>query len=335
MRLVAVIPATDRPRTLRLCVTAIQDADEPPEDVVVVRTAAHPGPAAARNEGARQAVSADVLVFVDADVIVHRDAFYRIRAQLQGNSGPVAVFGAYDDAPAARDLVSSFRNLLHHHVHHRGAGDITTFWAGLGAVRRHAFMAAGGFDQRRFPRPSIEDVELGARLTAVGAHIVLDPTIQGKHLKTWTLGNMVRTDLFRRGVPWVMLLMRQRRLPPALLNLGWRHRLSAFICVAGLIASLSGRLAAALVLGAGFLALNCSFYVLLLRRGGLRLALAGIPLHVVHYLTCIAAVPIGAAFCLWEERGFQRHRRDRLPTHERYWFAYQEGQSVEDRVARK
>ena len=39
---------------------------------------------------------------------------------------------------------------------------------GLGAIRREAFDAVGGFDAQRFPRPSIEDVELGMRLHAAG-----------------------------------------------------------------------------------------------------------------------------------------------------------------------
>ena len=39
-----------------------------------------------------------------------------------------------------------------------------TVWAGLGAIRRKAFEAIKGFDADRYPRPSIEDIELGDRL---------------------------------------------------------------------------------------------------------------------------------------------------------------------------
>ncbi|MGH7896935.1 MAG: acetone carboxylase subunit gamma, partial [Candidatus Binatia bacterium] len=44
---------------------------------------------------------------------------------------------------------SRFRNLLHRHVHQEGAGPATTFWAGLGAIRREAFERVGGFDALR------------------------------------------------------------------------------------------------------------------------------------------------------------------------------------------
>src|SRR5690349_17222010 len=126
-----------------------------------------------------------------------------------GDPALVAVFGAYDDDPRHPGLTSRYRNLLHHHVHSGAAGEAETFWAGLGAIRREAFEAAGGFDAERFPQPSIEDIELGARLRRGGARIVLDPSIRGRHLKAWTPWSMVRTDLTRRGIPWTRLLLRE------------------------------------------------------------------------------------------------------------------------------
>ena len=118
--------------------------------MVVVTEPAGEGPAAARNRGAEQ-VAGDVIVFVDADVTVHPDALERIREAFAADPELAAVFGSYDDAPAAPQLVSQFRNLLHHHVHSSSPGPAETFWAGLGAVRREPFLAAGGFDSARFP----------------------------------------------------------------------------------------------------------------------------------------------------------------------------------------
>src|SRR5438132_8084463 len=117
----AVVPATDHPRTLRACLDAIGSASSPPEEVIVVDDPPGVGPAAARNSGARRA-SGEILVFVDADVVVHADAFERIRRVFSEDETLTAVFGSYDDQPAAGGLVSDFRNLLHHHVHQEGAG---------------------------------------------------------------------------------------------------------------------------------------------------------------------------------------------------------------------
>jgi hypothetical protein len=294
--LCAVIPATDAKLRARQCVEAIRRAAQAPDEIVVVDEPPGLGPAAARNEGARRA-TADVLVFVDSDVEVHPDAFQRIRAAFGNDPGLVAVFGSYDDDPGSDGVVSVFRNLLHHHVHQAGRGPATTFWAGLGAVRRDAFLASGGFDEQRFPRPSIEDIELGMRLASNGSRIVLDPEIQGKHLKRWTLGGMARTDLLSRGAPWVRLLL-ERGSSSTALNLSWRNRLSAVasVTLAAGVGLRSPRLAGG-SLGLIVL-LNGSFYLLLRRRGGWRLVAAGVPLHVLHHLLSAAAVPTGAAFYL-------------------------------------
>jgi len=287
--LAVVVPATDTPPTLDECIRAIERAAHPPEELIVVATPPGAGPAAARNSGVRRAVS-EVVVFIDADVEVHADAFDRIRAVFHADSTLSAVFGSYDADPRRHGLISDFRNLLHHHVHQSGAGPATTFWAGLGAVRRNDFESVGGFDESRFAKASIEDIELGMRLSANGSRIVLDPLLQGKHLKRWSLDGMIRTDLFRRGVPWARLLLETGS--SAALNLSWRNRASAAASttlVLGLITRRPKLAGAALVL---LLSLNADFYRLLLRQRGLRQAAAGVPLHVLHHNVSAVSVPL-------------------------------------------
>ena len=290
MLLTTIVPATNRPATLARCLAAIEQASAAPEQVIVVEDSSLTHPALARNAGARDAVG-DVLVFVDADVTVHADAFVRIRQAFAADQTLVALFGSYDDAPAAPGVVSVFRNLLHHHVHHRGAGPASTFWAGLGAVRREPFEASGGFAVH-----PIEDIELGMRLSKTGARILLDPTVQGKHLKHWSLWNMLRTDLLVRGVPWVGLLLEHRGSTSfSTLNLGWRHRLSALACLAIVAAAVFGPFWLGLAAIALLVALNSSFYGLLVRREGPVRAVAGVGLHFLHILVAVAAVPLGVA----------------------------------------
>jgi hypothetical protein len=288
-----IVPATDGPPTLRRCVDAIRSSSDSPEEVIVVTEPAGAGPAAARNAGARRA-TADVLVFVDADVIVHRDAIARIRAAFDGDPSVDALFGSYDDEPGAPGAVSGFRNLLHHHVHQQGAGRAETFWAGLGAIRRHAFFNVGGFDQARYPRASIEDIELGMRLVAAGAPIHLDPEIQGTHLKRWTLLGMLRTDFAHRGIPWIGLLLRSRTVPRHL-TLGWRHRLSALASLLAVLAVMRRRPALAAGALLALVGLNRTLYALVLRRLGLGGAVAGIGVHVAHHLAATASVAAGLA----------------------------------------
>ena len=212
------------------------------------------------------------------------------------------MFGSYDDAPPG-GTVAAFRNLLHHHVHQGAAGPATTFWSGLGAVRRDAFLAVGGFDGDRFPHPSVEDIDLGARLVAAGARIVLDPAVQGTHLKAWTLRSMVHTDFARRGVPWVALLLRSGRAARRRSTSAGGTGSAPAACAVGALSLLARRPRAALAALLVLVGANREFYGLLARRRGVREAVLGVGLHAVHHLTAVAAVPVGVAVHLRDRRG--------------------------------
>jgi hypothetical protein len=297
--LAVVVPAGDSPPTLERCLEAIAGSERAPDEVIVQREPGAAGPAAVRNAAAAR-TGADVLVFVDSDVEVHPDALTRIERHFAESPGLGGVFGAYDADPSDPGLTSRFRNLLHHHVHRRAAGEAETFWAGLGAVRRTTFDAVGGFDAESYPRPSIEDIELGMRLRDRGARIVLDPEIRGRHLKRWTPVSMVRTDFADRGVPWARLLLR-RRGSSAALNLGARHRLSAAAALIAVAAAGARRPRAGMLAILAVVLLNRDLYGLLARRGGPRLAVAGFGLHIVHHLTAAAALPAALLAHLREE----------------------------------
>jgi hypothetical protein len=285
-----VVPASDRPKTLEACIAAIEAARRPEDEVLVITEPGGTSPARLRNVGAMRATG-DVVVFVDADIVVHRDALELLRAAFDADQKLVAAFGSYDDTPPG-GTVAMFRNLLHHHVHRSAAGPATTFWAGLGAVRRETFLAAGGFDDRRYPRPMLEDVELGLRLTDDGERILLMPEVCGTHLKTWGLREMARTDVRDRGVPWTRLLLERRRAP-AVLNLGWRHRLSALSLAAMPVLAVLGVLIGVAVCAASFVALNARFYALLGRRMGLTRGVVGVGLHALHHALGMAALGLG------------------------------------------
>lgn len=298
-KLAVVVPATNRPSSLAACLDALAASTVAPDELVVVDDLPATGPAAARNAGVDRS-TAEIVVFVDADVAVHPDALGRLADAFAADPQLAAVFGAYDDRPADPGTVSRFRNLLHHHVHASSPGPASTFWAGLGAVRREPFRRAGGFDARRFPAPSVEDIDLGMRMRAAGGRIALDPDIRGTHLKRWTLGSMLRADFASRGVPWTRLLL--ERGADSSLNLSARHRLSALAAVGVAAGAVTRKPLVAAACGGALAALNARFYRLLARSGGARLAFAGLGLHVLHQLAAVASVPAAIALHLRERR---------------------------------
>ena len=228
VRLSAVVPATDGAVTLDRCLAAILAADEPPDEIVVVRAPGMPpaigpgvvsadspafgGPAAARNAGAAIATG-DVLVFVDADVAVRPDAFVRcaiaVRRRGRGRGVRLVLRPARrgrgrvrlpQPAPPPRPPGG------------RGAGRDVLDRARRDPARRCCSRSAGWTTGCGTSRTSSS----GAGWSRRGASIVLDPTMQGTHLKGYTLRAMVRTDLHERAIPWVRLALEGRATTRAL-----------------------------------------------------------------------------------------------------------------------
>jgi glycosyltransferase involved in cell wall biosynthesis len=199
----------------------------------MLRGGVRAGPAAARNLGAREATGA-YLWFVDSDVVVATNAA-RVLHDILGTDAPQAVIGSYDDTPAARNFLSQYKNLVHSYYHHRGRREASTFWTGCGAVQRELFLSLGGFDAERYPYPSIEDIELGYRIRGAGGRIVLEPALLGKHLKEWHLKNLLHTEIFRRAIPWSLLMLERKELTDDL-NVGRSERALAVLAAAWMLA---------------------------------------------------------------------------------------------------
>ncbi len=261
----------------------------------LLATSGRLGPGAARNLGATVA-RGRFLFFLDADCEIHHDALERAAARLAAAPGADALIGSYDDDPAAPGTVSQFKNLFHHWVHQRAPAHADTFWGACGVMRRETFESLGGFDAARYLRPSIEDVELGYRLTARGGVILAAPDVQVKHLKRWTLGSLVRTDVFQRGVPWTELLLADRHRP-ALNTTGFERAIAlAGAAVApALLAALAWPPAAlaALALTLFVVLSRLDLYRLFLRRRGPLFALAAVPLHLFYCSYSVAAFALG------------------------------------------
>ena len=270
------------------------------DHVVPLRGPRPLGPAYARNRGC-DAARGEILVFIDADVCVHADTLRRFAQLFRDEPSIAAAFGSYDANPAAPGLVSQYRNLLHHYVHHRNTGNAETFWAGCGAVRRAVFIDADMFDEWHYPRPQVEDVELGGRIRALGHRIVLRPDIQATHLKRWSLWGMIRSDLFDRGVPWTRLLVQQGMATRAsALNLKPIEKVkTALTCAAVACVALApvmrdaNWLVAAGVCLLAVIAGSLDLYSFFWRVRGWRFAAAVVPLHLMYYALNGISVGLG------------------------------------------
>jgi glycosyltransferase involved in cell wall biosynthesis len=320
-----VIPVRDGGRDFERCLRALRDSSYSDFELVVVddgsrdgsaetaeaagaivlRNPSPLGPASARNRGAEVA-RAPLVFFLDADVAPQPTALARAVDRFDANPDVAALFGSYDDDPPAPGVASQFRNLLHHYVHQQGdfvadARPAHTFWTGCGAIRRQAFWAVGGFNPDLYRRPAIEDIELGYRLTAAGYHVVLARDVLATHLKRWSLAQVLKTDVFQRGVPW-MLLMLRAKVDESDLNVSRGQKACVAATGLGIVAallapwipSLFGVALSGLVLQA---VVNRKFYKFLARRRGWGFAVASFPLHYLYF--CCCGLSVGLALAIY------------------------------------
>jgi glycosyltransferase involved in cell wall biosynthesis len=326
-----IIPVFNGAGTLPSCLQAVADSQYPAAEYFVIddgstddsallaerlgatvlSTGGRFGPAIARNLGARHA-NGDLLLFVDADVSVHRDTLGRIAQRFETEPDLDALIGAYDDSPADPGFVSQFKNLMHAFVHQQGNRQACTFWCGCGAVKRAVYLELGGLDES-YTRSSVEDIEFGFRMMHSGRKVALDPSIQCKHLKVWTLWNLVRTDVLQRGIPWTELILRTRCLPNDL-NLRWSQRISVVFSmllvlfgglevwqvVAGHVL-LPASAGAAGILGslAGICFLNRGFYQFLAALKGRRFSLFAVSMYILYCVYSGISFALGAGLYGW------------------------------------
>ncbi len=312
-----VVPVHRGGEDLTRCLDAVAALDPAPAEVLVVADGADHddlararrpgitllsvagpgGPARARNVAARQA-RGDVLLFLDADVVAATDVVGRVAHRLRDHPEVDALIGSYDDAPAAPNLLSQYKNLQNHYVHQHARREGFTFWAGCGAVRTATFRSLGGFDES-FGVPSVEDIELGYRLTAAGGRIHVLPDLQVTHLKRWGLRSLFVSDVFRRALPWSALILRTGRMEDDL-NVDRAGRLRVALACAAVAAGaaipwVSYAAATSLTLLAALVASELPLLAFYTRARGVGFALRILPWQVFFHVYCGAAFSYSVA----------------------------------------
>lgn len=307
-----IVPGHNAGRTLEACLSSLRKQDWPGDrfvlvfvddastddsreiaerfvDRMIVSTGTPRGPAAARNLGV-EFTPEDIIIFFDADVVAPPPTVSALLKPLLDESGLDAVFGSYDREPAHKEVVSQYRNLLHYYTHQNSNEEASTFWAGCGAVRRKSFRQVGGFDVNLYPKPMIEDIELGHRMRAAGMRIRLKKDAQVKHLKKWTVREILRADIFRRGIPWMKLLLNERGRSSEIgdLNLTLIPMLSIPLTWGAILLSLfSFRFPVLLPVSLAALVfcvlINLRTHLFFYRVRGLGFAAASIPLYLLYH----------------------------------------------------
>jgi len=266
----------------------------------VIASGGRLGPAGARNRGAEQA-RGDIVFFVDSDVIVRPDTLHRLLDAFADTSvdGVIAV-----QAPAMRfrNICSRYKNLWMYYTYVRRAGeDVPLFYTTAAAIRRRAFLDAGGFDLN-YTNPNVEDTDFGQKLARLGYRVRVLADLEVEHVKGYDLAGLLRVD-FLRSMSLARLKLRKRA--DAVGNdtsVPTGYILSVPLALAGVLALVVGLaarlpvpcLAGTVALGV-VLALNVPFLRLLRIHGGMRVWAAGCGILVIELLAAGAGSAAGIA----------------------------------------
>jgi histidinol-phosphate phosphatase family protein len=195
------------------------------------------GPAAARNAGWRAAPAVDWVAFLDDDVRVTRSWRDDLVADLAAQGERVAGVQGVIEVPVGRRPTDWERGTA-------GLAGARWITADM-AYRRHALIAAGGFDER-FPRAFREDADLALRLLGLG----------------WELrrGTRVTVHPVRPASRWASVRAQAGNRDDALMSRlhgrDWHRRAGAapgrragHVAICGLAAAAAGGVAAGAVTG--------------------------------------------------------------------------------------
>lgn len=268
--------------------------------VRIVPTSGRVGPAAARNLGARLAES-DLIFFIDSDVMVRPDSLARLVSRFEAEDEVDGLIGVQAARMRHRNLASQYKNLWMRWTYLRCTGDVPLFYTTAAAIRRDAFLRAGGFDHA-YATPNVEDTAFGQKLHRLGVRVQVQPDLEVEHVKRYSLGAMLRTD-FMRAVSLTRLKLRHRGdLTDNNTSVPGGYVLSIPLVPAGLLLVVAAALVrqpALAVLGVAMLAaagaLNREFLAEIARTEGTAMAVAAVPLLWLELLVAAAGAAVGVA----------------------------------------
>ncbi|MBU0763193.1 MAG: glycosyltransferase family 2 protein [Candidatus Altiarchaeota archaeon] len=207
MRFSIIIPVHNAQATLKKCLDSIFNLDKGDFEVIVVddkstdksKTIAeeypckiitlekNAGAASARNTG-KDNSAGEVIVFIDADVILKKDALQVIDEDFKKYKDIVAITGLLSDECPYDGFFSQYKNLYMNFIFRKCQKYIEFLYGSIIAIKREDYLK---FDKNI---KCTDDTELGQRYKELGKKILLEQKLEVVHLKEYDFFSIIRND---------------------------------------------------------------------------------------------------------------------------------------------
>jgi glycosyltransferase involved in cell wall biosynthesis len=315
-----VIPVKNGAGTLELCLRSIKRSyyknyevivvdDHSTDNTVdiakrfqcaVVQAEGGKGANAARNLGAQQA-RGDVLMFLDADIVINRETILGIVETLEEEYID-AVVGIYTAKHRHETFVSQYKNLWVRYSYIKSPAAIDWLFGAISGIKRPAFEKLGGFNTELLARHGHDDIELGKRFSRANLNIILNMDIEVEHLKHYTLSSFIRNE-FHRSVGFAQLAARfgetSKSIATGFVNVYPTFIVSTVYSIAMLaiiLATALGYITGWYIAGAAtglYLLMNIRFLNYLEQVRGLFAMFVMVPFLFIDHVTCFVGSIVG------------------------------------------
>jgi glycosyltransferase involved in cell wall biosynthesis len=221
-----IIPIYNAQDTLALCLDRIYQSTYPNFEVILVDDCStdasrgiagkypaklvsmprNMGAAPARNKGAREA-EGSILLFMDSDILVEPESLALVEEDLQDKE-IAGVIGLLSPKLKFSNFSSNYKNLYMHYTYNILPRRVSVFYTSFAAVRKEIFAECGGFDDN-YRQATIEDIEVGERITSRGYKLIIDKRLQVEHVRHYYFTDLLKTG-FRRAAGISKIMLRKK-----------------------------------------------------------------------------------------------------------------------------